>query len=213
MTKQIQTGDRLQVSGKITKYKSKLSILAPRWEKITTDTPTHRPTDTPNLHTGRLVPVYPETEGLTSKWLRTKIAKLLPQILKEIKDPLPDSIRDNMLCLPDAIAEVHFPEDWKQAEKSRDRLGFDELFFVSLATQKTRAEWSKKPLIEPLKIKQTVVKDFTGKLPFKLTSAQQKVLKEILSDLQKDKPIQFAGYTIHPKVYSLRNNLFHLSCT
>jgi len=69
--KQIKTGDRLQVSGKLTKYKSKLSIMAPTWEKLES-----RQT----LHTGRLVPVYPETYGVSSKWLRTKIAAILPQV-------------------------------------------------------------------------------------------------------------------------------------
>ncbi len=188
LTKQIQTGDRLQVSGKVSKYKNKLSIIAPRWEKLT-ETLTRRPTDIPTIHTGRLVPIYPETEGLSSKWLRTKIDKLLPLVIDEISDPLPNQIRNGMLTLTQAIQQVHFPEDIQQAEKARERLGFDELFFVSLATQKARMEWKKKPILEPLKINPKDVKDFTDHLPFKLTGAQEKVLKEILDDLKKDQPM------------------------
>ncbi len=188
LMKQIQTGDRLQVSGKISKYKNKLSIMAPRWEKLT-DPLTHRPTDTPTIHTGRLVSVYPETEGLSSKWLRTKMDKVMPAVIDEIKDPLPDSIRNGMLPLPDALQQVHFPKNWENAEKARERLGFDELFFVSLATQKVRMEWKKKPILEPLKISKKDIKKFADKLPFKLTSAQQKVLKEILEDLEKNQPM------------------------
>ncbi|MDO8576931.1 MAG: ATP-dependent DNA helicase RecG [Candidatus Daviesbacteria bacterium] len=190
LLKQIQTGDRLQVSGKITRYKNKLSIIAPRWEKI--DTEKQLPTSdvgTQSLHTGRLVPIYPETEGISSKWFRTKISQVWPQVLKIVEDSLPDSIRNEMLPLPLALNQIHFPDNWASVEKSRERLGFDELFFVSLATQKARSEWKKKPILEPLKIDPADIKDFTNKLPFKLTSAQQKVLKEILNDLKKNQPM------------------------
>ena len=187
LIKQIQTGDRLQVSGKISKYKNKLSIIAPRWEKISNLPTTNY--QLPTLHTGRLVPIYSETDGLSSKWFRTKIDKFLPLALEEIKDPLPDQIRNGMLPLNTAIQQIHFPESWEEAEKARERLGFDELFFVSLATQKARAEWRNKPILEPLKINPKDIKDFTDKLPFKLTSAQQKVLKEILEDLKGNQPM------------------------
>lgn len=184
LIKQIQTGDKLQISGKISKYKNKLSIVAPKWEKIQNiqKAITH-------LHTGRLVPVYPETEGLSSKWLRNKINSLLPKILEEMRDPLPDDIREDMTPLTSAIKQIHFPKDWQEAQRSRERLGFDELFFVSLATRKARMEWRKKPLIEALKINQADVKDFTDRLPFKLTGAQQKVLKDILEDFGQNHPM------------------------
>lgn len=178
--KQIKTGDRLQVSGKLTKYQSKLSIMAPAWEKIESQI---------TLHTGRLVPVYPETYGVSSKWLRTKIAKLLPEVLDQYKDPLPDDVRNDMLLLPDALEQIHFPKNQEQVQKARERLGFDELFLVSLATQKVRLEWQKKPLVKPLKIDSKSLSQFLEKLPFKLTSAQQKVLQEILLDLKKDQPM------------------------
>ncbi len=187
LTKQIKTGDRLQVSGKIAKYKNKLSIIAPRWEKLNSSQSSDISHQT--LHTGRLVPVYPETEGVSSKWLRTKIATLLPLVLNKVQDPLPDSIRDGMLPLAQAIQQVHFPDTWEQAEKSRERLGFDELFYVSLATQKARLEWSKKPLVEPLKIKSDKLNQFVKQLPFKLTGSQQKVLHEIITDLEKSCPM------------------------
>ncbi|MDP3732909.1 MAG: ATP-dependent DNA helicase RecG, partial [Candidatus Daviesbacteria bacterium] len=181
LSKQIKTGDRLQVSGKLTKYKSKLSIMAPVWEKITSELPT--------IHTGRLVPIYPETYGVSSKWLRTKIAKLLPSVLNQIKDPLPDEIKSNMLTLPDALQQIHFPKNWEDMEKARERLGFDELFYIQLATLKTRQEWQKKQVIDPLKIKFDQLDQFIKLLPFKLTKAQEKVLEEIISDLQKNTPM------------------------
>lgn len=190
LTKQIKTGDRLQVSGKLTKYKSKLSIIMPKWEKLDyVQTPGVSQLQTPGLHTGKLIAVYPETEGLTSKWVRTKINQVLPVIKEKIIDPLPDSVRDSMLMLPEAISKIHFPKDWKDIEKARERLGFDELFYVSLATQKIRSEWKKKPLIHPLKINKLDLDKFIKKLPFKLTNAQNRAVKEILDDLQKTEPM------------------------
>lgn len=191
LTKQIEVGDKLQVSGKLSKYKSKLSIIAPQWERIPDRQYNSDPgsEDHQALHTGRLVPVYPETAGLTSKWIRTKIDRLLPQVIDQFEDPLPENLRDDMLPLPKALKLIHFPKNQADISKARERLGFDELFFVSLATQKARLEWQKKPLVEPLKIKLDDLSQFVGKLPFELTSAQQRVLKEILSDLQKNQPM------------------------
>ncbi|MBU0999861.1 ATP-dependent DNA helicase RecG [Patescibacteria group bacterium] len=187
LTKQIKTGDRLQISGKITKYKNKLSMIAPRWEKLDSYQP--KAINHQSLHTGRLVSVYPETEGVSSKWLRTKIDKLLPLVLDKIQDPLPDHIRQEMLPLKSAIEQIHFPKNWDQSEKARDRLGFDELFYISLATQKTRMEWRKKPILDPLIISQDDLKSFINSLPYKLTSAQQRALKQILDDLRKNQPM------------------------
>lgn len=178
ITKQLVAGDRVQVSGKLTKYKSKLSIMAPAWEKITS-------VAVQTVHTGRLVPVYPETYGVSSKWLRTKISQILPKI--QITDPLPPSIRGSMLPLKEALNKIHFPESWIDVEKARVRLGFDELFYVALATQKVRADWQQKPAVEAFKINERKLKGFTDKLPFKLTGAQIRVTREITSDLKKTK--------------------------
>ncbi len=189
LTKQIQVGDKLQISGKLTKYKSKLSVMAPSWERIGANV-IHPPGGLAwHLHTGRLVPVYPETAGLTSKWIRTKIAYLLPKVVDLVLDPLPKDIRDNMLPLSDAIYQIHLPENLSQIEKARQRLGFDELFFVSLATQKARMEWSSKPVVKPLTVSKNDLNHFIKKLPFELTSAQKRVLKEVVSDLKKNQPM------------------------
>lgn len=181
LTKQFKTGDRLQISGKLTQYKNKLSIMAPKWEKIEDRLQT--------LHTGRLVPIYPETEGLTSKWIRTKVSQIFPQVSNLIVDPLPESIKGEMLSSSESLSKIHFPQNYKDVEKSRDRLGFDELFFVALATKKARIEWSRKPLVKPLTIAENDLNRFIEELPFTLTSAQIRVLWEIISDLKKNQPM------------------------
>ena len=195
LTKQIQVGDKLQISGKLTKYKNKPSIVAPQWEKI--DNIPDRPSySDPGSASAKLVPVYPETQGLTSKWIRTKIDQLLPKITPQIKDPLPDAIRDKMITLPQALEKIHFPQNWDDVQKAQQRLGFDELFFVSLATQKVRLEWKKKPLLEPLIVKENDLpagkaglNHFIKALPFELTNAQKKVVNEVVEDLKKREPM------------------------
>ena len=198
LTKQIAVGDRLQISGKLTKYKDKFTVVAPVWERvekvgqvssITGQEEKGTSGAQNSLHTGRLVPVYPETFGLTSKWIRAKIATLLPQVKDQIVEPLPDEIRQDMLPLIEAIDKIHFPNDLKEAGLARDRLSFDELFFIQLATQKTRLEWKSKPIIQELRIKNEELSSFLEGLPFKLTGAQIRVIGEIREDLEKGQPM------------------------
>lgn len=187
LIKSIQTGDKLQISGKLTKYKGKMSMIAPTWEKISSfEGLSHNGS---SLHTGRLVPIYPETEGISSKWFRQKLDLILPKLKDEIEDPLPEEIRENMIDLKTAVEYIHFPQNWEQAEKAKERLGFDELFYIQLATLKSRAEWKEKPLIKPLKVDEEKLAEFINSLPFELTSAQKKVINEIVEDLKKEQPM------------------------
>ncbi|MDO8619027.1 MAG: ATP-dependent DNA helicase RecG [Candidatus Daviesbacteria bacterium] len=194
LTKSIQTGDRLQVSGKLSKYKNRMSIVAPQWKKIPPSSWLDQDQDSGVLRADalspqndtnghNLIPVYPETFGLTSKWLNSKIATLLP--LTTIEDPLPANIKGSMLDLNDALTKIHSPKSWEEANQARARLAFDELFYIQLATLKTRQDWQKKQSVEKFKINQTRLKEFIKKIPFKLTNAQARVLDEILTDLQK----------------------------
>lgn len=189
LVKQISVGDRLQISGKLTKYKNKLSIMAPQWERTGAKLGHLEGVLDSHIHTGRLVPVYPETSGLTSKWFRTKIDEILPQVLDKIKDSLPDSIRDDMLPLKEAVSQMHFPKSMEEVEKAKERLGFDELFFVSLATQKARLKWQRKPVVKPLKVSENDWQSFIKSLPFTLTASQNRVIQEILYDLKKSQPM------------------------
>lgn len=186
LTKQIQSGDKLQVSGRISKYKNKISMIMPAWERLSAASGLG---PQGSLHTGKLVAIYPETEGLSSKWLRTKMGNLLPKVKDMLDDPLPDEVKNGMSSLKDAIWGIHLPKNWEEAQKSKERLGFDELFYISLATRKARMDWREKPLIEPFKINQNDVKKFISSLPFKLTSAQFRVLNDILGDLSKNHPM------------------------
>lgn len=189
LTKQIKSGDRLQISGKISRYKNKVSVVAPVWEKVNESVVSSLESVAKPIHTGRLVPVYPETYGLTSKWLRTKISDVLPRVLSLIKDPLPEAIRGEMPPLIEAYQEIHFPTDYKKLDAARNRLAFDELFYIQLATQKIRLEWQDKQSLVPIKFDESKIQSFIDNLPFKLTSAQTRVINEVISDLSRSYPM------------------------
>lgn len=198
LPKSINVSDYVQVAGKVNRAGSKLSLVMPKWEK-TADSAwgvggrlkDNKPSATSHepIHTGRLVPVYPETFGLTSKWIRSKVAEVLPRVKEELEETLPDELRGNMPLLSEAIEQVHFPTDWAKLNQARERLAFDELFFIQLATQKTRQEWQQKELVDPLKVDQKEIDRFISELSFKLTKAQIRVIGEIGDDLKKDQPM------------------------
>lgn len=202
LTKQIQVGDRLQVSGKLNKYKNKISIIMPVWEKLPVilsetknlsrmrENPNELGDSSPTAQNDKhLIPVYPETYGITSKWLHNKIENLLPQVLDQLIDPLPDHIRNKMLSLQESLQKIHSPENYQDVNESRKRLAFDELFFIQLATLKTRTQWKQKVSVEPFKISNQDLEKFIDSLPFKLTNSQLKVVSEIVTDLKKDVPM------------------------
>ncbi|MBI2593331.1 ATP-dependent DNA helicase RecG [Candidatus Daviesbacteria bacterium] len=188
LAKSIKVGDKLQISGKLTKYGSKLSIIMPVWEKIPDVSSYSTPRagrNNESLHTGGLIAVYPETEGISSKWLRTKISQILPKAELFIEDPLPEEIRNGMIPLKEAYQKIHSPEDFKDVQDATERLSFDEIFWIQLKTLIVKNNWQNKPSIGKWTIDNGQLTNFLNSLSFQLTQAQQKVLKEILKDLQK----------------------------
>ncbi len=98
LLKILHPGDELHLSGKIDWFGNKLVMSNPSYEQGT------------SLHTGRLVPIYPETAGVSSKWLRGRIAFILEHT--KIVDFLPEEIikKNNLVSLPAALRSVHFPD-------------------------------------------------------------------------------------------------------
>ncbi|MDO8429136.1 MAG: ATP-dependent DNA helicase RecG [Candidatus Daviesbacteria bacterium] len=189
LTKSIHPQDLLQVSGKATRRKDKITIVMPQWEKVNRQETGEDLNINKSVHTGILVPVYSETEGLSSKWLRQKITSVLTQVNSQISDPMPSEYRAKMLDLPYALSQIHFPDSWNLADQARERLAFDELFYIQLQNQKRTLEWKKKKLINPLVVSEADLENFIKKLPFKLTTAQNKVIDQIVRDLKNSQPM------------------------
>lgn len=144
------------------------------------------------LHMGRIVPVYPLTEGLSQRWLRQIIWTVLEQGADWAEDALPASLWQarGWPTIREAIRALHFPSSVEEAEAARTRLAFEELFVfqLALARRRARAMARRKPqqyvLDGPLRA------GLRERLPFALTSAQARVLAELMGDLGRPFPMQ-----------------------
>ncbi|MBI2634706.1 DNA helicase RecG, partial [Candidatus Peregrinibacteria bacterium] len=104
------------------------------FRKIALQSPSHeiiKPYEE-QIHTGRIVPVYHETEGLTSKWIREKLKPLINEWIGIFEEYLPQNIisGEKLLDYKTAIKNIHFPESMQLLEQARYRLAFDELFLL-----------------------------------------------------------------------------------
>jgi len=187
LTQTILPNTQISASGKADRFgRSKnLSLQSPEYEVLFNNNPP--------IHTGRLIPVYPETQGVSSKWLRRQIFTILTQHANELNEYLPETIlqQNHLMGFMEAIQAIHFPKDLETAEKAKERLAFDELFLMQLAANKRRSEWQKKQKGLQFEIKkyQKQINNCINSLPFKLTNAQQKALDSIMNDLQKETPM------------------------
>jgi len=109
----------------------------------------------------------------------------------QVEDFLPLELRErrNLLELPQAISQAHYPEDEALKDRARVRLASDELFLLQLGVLSRKRDWQESQPGCPFGVKTPVLDAFVKSLPFELTAAQQKVLKELLADLQKPRPM------------------------
>lgn len=182
LVRTLYPGRRVSLSGKVSFFNRKLCLTSPDYEILDTD-------DKPTVHTGRLVPVYPETAGLSSKWIRTKIKDAFETV--SVSDYLPSVVLQTLKLtdLKTAIKFVHFPKDLDEAERGRERLAFNELLSLELKSLHRKINWKKNSVANKLKINKSEVEKFLTSLPFKLTKSQQTAVNEILTDLGKNYPM------------------------
>ncbi len=136
-------------------------------------------------------PVYPESKGITSKWMYHAIGKILKQdCVSKISDYLPKDIVDKykLPALHTALFWIHTPQKKDHAEVARKRFAFEEVFFIQLARQQERKDYESL-FSYKLKISEKDIKDFVSRFPFTPTKAQSSAIEAVLSDLVKDKPM------------------------
>lgn len=190
LTKNIKAGTPISLSGKVDTSGPRLKMISPSYELIRNSLQSKIQNPATNLHTGRLVPIYPETEGLTSKWLRTKIARLLPVYLKSAEDFLPQSIQKSqkLESLQYALEKIHLPKNYEEVKIARNRLSFDELFTTQLLSQTRKRKWQEERVAPQMKIDRSLLTNFKKSLPFNLTNAQEKAINELLANMQNQIP-------------------------
>jgi len=180
LTDKLKPGDQLVISGKVDEYLGRLVFQSPEWE----------PLDKSLTHTGRLVPVYPLTEGITQKWLRSTMKRTVDYWAQRLPDHLPQPTRERlgMPPLDEAVRQIHFPDTWETLETARRRLAFDEFLLIQLGVLRQRRKWRSQPG-RPVAVDEGLLQNFISSLPFPLTSAQDKVLQEIVNDLRQPVPM------------------------
>ncbi|TAD73570.1 MAG: ATP-dependent DNA helicase RecG [Oscillatoriales cyanobacterium] len=143
-----------------------------------------------SLTVGRVVPVYPLTEGVTADLVRRSVLAVLPAA-KQMPEALPRDFRDryNLLQVSEAIAQVHFPEDDDQLAAARRRLIFDEFFYLQLGLLQRRSHYKRQETSVRVSATGPLLDRFTQALPFELTGAQKRVVQEILADLNQPTPM------------------------
>lgn len=145
----------------------------------------------PFIHTGRIVPIYSETKGLSSRTIREKIGYVLDKIKKnDIIDILPESIRsyNYLLDLFGAYFCIHRPKSRDDIERGRKRFAFEELFIIQLVSSIVKDSWKKEETRATVffdENKQKKLEEFILHLPFVLTASQTKSWNEIYNDLKK----------------------------
>ena len=138
---------------------------------------------------GVLVPTYPETYGVSSRWLRAQVARLLP-LADTVEDPLPQEIREreHLIPLATALRDIHFPKDQAALDQAQERFGFDELFYPQLAALMARRQRLRRSGVRsPYSV--GIAREFVASLPFKLTDDQRRAAHEILTDMDRPSPM------------------------
>ena len=184
LTKVLKKGDNICAAGKATIGKTRGIVLSnPVFEK------TELGNDN-QIHSGRLVPIYPEIAGLSSRWIRTIVCRLLTQYKNTLPEILPEAITKNEGLMPinEALQQIHFPDSLVMAQKARQRFSFEELFLIELAVlqQKFRLNQENAPAIST---NIELTQKFTKYLPFHLTDSQRKCAWQILKDIEKPRPM------------------------
>lgn len=181
LVRTIFPGDDISLAGKVDWFGRNKALVSPEYEIVKERKA--------RLHTVGLIPVYPETHGISSKWLRTRISGVLSEI--KLDEYLPDSIigKYNFPKFAEAVRTIHFPQNLAAVEPARRRLAFEELLLLQLSSLKRKIEWKRNLPAYKLGVDKSIVESFIKTLPFELTKSQKEAIDEILSDLAKDKPM------------------------
>lgn len=194
LTNVLKKGNFVCLAGKAIVAKNGIYLSNPVYEKIgkieEIQDSKFRLQNPALIHTGRLVPVYPETKGLSSRWLRMILKPLLIKLKNEFSDFIPEKIKrqHKLLLLQKAIWQIHFPDTIELAKQAQRRFCFEELFLIELLVLREKIRLAQRNAVSiPINLEFT--KNFIQGLPFFLTIAQKKSLWQILKDLSRNRPM------------------------
>lgn len=183
--RQYPAGATIAASGLVKRTQYGMSLEDPQIEVLQ-----HAGEAIDSLHVGRVVPVYPLTEGVPADLVRRAVVAALPAA-NLIQEALPSALRQeySLIEVTEAIAHIHFPPDGVALAAARRRLVFDEFFYLQLGLLKRRKAQQKEQIGAVLAPTGELIDEFYRILPFQLTGAQKRVINDILNDLQRPIPM------------------------
>ncbi len=182
LAQQIHAGDDLILYGKL-EGGGRPHMIQPEIEPVEADDE--------SLHVGRIVPIYPVTAGITQRWFRRFIATVLEEHAGELKDTLPDGLRQSKGWpgIVAAVRELHFPTAWPPLEAAKQRLAFDELLLLQLALAQRRSGARAKTKPQRYRFDGPLTQGLRRRLPLTLTASQERVIGELLEDMGQPYPM------------------------
>lgn len=185
---QLPPESHVLLTGRISEGKQGLFLANPTFEKIDPGTllsiflPAEQDRE-------KLLPVYPETIGVTSRWLAFHIEKLLKE-LPAVPETLPEHVLKtyHLPAIKTALRAIHAPKTRAEADAARKRFSFEEVFVIQLSRQQARKKLEEEPSLH-IPYNKKLMADFTASLPYSLTNAQKKAINDILEDFEKTHPM------------------------
>jgi ATP-dependent DNA helicase RecG len=180
IAERLPAGRAVALSGKVDQYLGRLVLKEPEWE----------PLDQQQLHTRRIVPVYPLTAGVSSKWIRRVIHAVVERYALRLPDPLPEPVREaaGLLPLGRAVQQIHFPDDLATLDRAQHRLAFDEMLLLQLGVLRQKRDWVGLRG-QGYRVEDAWMQSFRTALPYQLTGDQEKALEDLRNDLGQDRPM------------------------
>ncbi len=191
LSKILKKDDLVFISGKVVVGNNEAYLSNPIYEKTYAQTDDIETINSNKLtHTGRIIPIYPETKGLSSRWLRSTLKFILASSVGRLTETLPEKIiaEQKLLDINRALWEIHFPSSFEAVGKAKERFSFEELFYIELFVLRERAKLNKEKAYS-IPFNLDLIKELVSLLPFQLTDGQRKSAYQILKDIEKPRPM------------------------
>lgn len=180
LEKTIKAGIKIMVSGKVEMYMGRYVLTNPEWIEL----------DRGGVNLNRLFPYYPLTKNITQKWLRESISNQISLWVPRISDFFSAEFlsKANLLDLPTALRNIHFPENFELKRLSEERFSFQDTFFLHLVMLQQKKNWQKNTA-KKITFDNKLMDQLIDNLPYSLTNAQKKCISEIQIDLVSGVPM------------------------
>ena len=174
---QIEPGNEVVLAGTVIETRGRLEMRQPEFERVDADSQGW-------LHAGRIVPLYGATRGVSQKLLRSLVDAALARVEGAVPEVLPAEVRGALPARAQALRDVHYPPDADAAGPALERLKLEELFFLEVLLLRRRALAQARHDGIRMRRDRSLHGRYLQQLPFQLTAAQERVLGEILADLE-----------------------------